>query len=768
MAPTVSWLMPVYNCELSLKSALESMLEQSYTDFEIVLVIEKDTNTETTKICENFYKNNSNVKLIYNKEKLGIAKSLNVGIMHCSGQYIARMDADDYSLPDRLKIQVEFFNENPNVFLVAGNVNVINKSINNKVVRYKNTISSEEIRVKLLFESCFTHPAIMMRNTKTLYYPERIAEDYGLFSELISKEKMAIIEDIVLEFQESPYSASKRNYFKVRKDSERISREVIYRELNVDTRDIEGTFFGWRSSDNWPQNPEEFLKQAYELYSRIIYANNRLHVFNEGVLLKQITQEWHKTLGFIHPYFFPKLYVQFDKIDQKIIDDCFQSITNLQDDTKNIFFGTGYLCKRWMENASEEEKKSIICFSDSDSSKWGNELYGKKIISPQEIFYTQYDKVVITALSAQEQIRDTLIKIGVNENNIYNLKGPQINFRFGQEYKRKMKQFPKEQSKKARMFLFCACDYGNLGDHAIAEAIHIFVSMNTDIELYEIPFCTERNYNSIIDSIITKQDIIAIVGGGFFGSIWYGGQLRTNQILQRYPENRIIIFPQTMFWEKGWETLRIESKNIFNNHIGKVFICARDEISYQEMKELFNECEVIHAPDMVLSIDWSKYVSVQKRTNIGICLKNDAESILSDEKRDEIFNIGTIFNEKVVSIDNELNRLIFEGERSDYLHKLLNQYASKRLVITDRMHGMLFSYITKTPCIVMAGVTHKNIENYKWIEKAEYIKVLSDFGELQDLASILMCYKDYNYVHMDTTHCFDELKRYLSEIVGRI
>ena len=108
--PLVSILMPVYNSEKYLREAIKSILNQTFTNFELIIINDGSTDN-SLKIIKSFKDNR--IKIIKNKGNLGLIKTLNKGIDLAQGKYIARMDADDIAMPKRLEKQIAFFNENP-------------------------------------------------------------------------------------------------------------------------------------------------------------------------------------------------------------------------------------------------------------------------------------------------------------------------------------------------------------------------------------------------------------------------------------------------------------------------------------------------------------------------------------------------------------------------------------------------------------------------------------------------------------------------------
>ena len=109
--PTVSVIIPYFKKINYIKKTLNSVLNQTFQDFEIILVYD-DNNLDDLKTLENEYKNNSKIKIIKNKSNLGAGISRNIGIKYAKGEIISFLDADDFWLPEKLNKQLKFMNDN--------------------------------------------------------------------------------------------------------------------------------------------------------------------------------------------------------------------------------------------------------------------------------------------------------------------------------------------------------------------------------------------------------------------------------------------------------------------------------------------------------------------------------------------------------------------------------------------------------------------------------------------------------------------------------
>ena len=156
--PRVTVLMPVYNAEAYLREAMDSILAQTFTDYEFLIL--DDASSDTSAEIVRSY-DDPRIRLVQNERNLKVAATLNKGLEMARGEYIARMDADDISLPERLARQVAFLDIHSEV----GIVGVWAKAFGKTSFLMPQPADPEIARAKLLFDSCFVHPALMMRRS---------------------------------------------------------------------------------------------------------------------------------------------------------------------------------------------------------------------------------------------------------------------------------------------------------------------------------------------------------------------------------------------------------------------------------------------------------------------------------------------------------------------------------------------------------------------------------------------------------------------------
>lgn len=200
--PKISVVMGVYNGEKYLREAVDSILAQTFTDFEFIII--DDGSTDLTLDIIKTY-DDPRIRLIQNEKNLGLIKTLNKGFSESRGKYIARMDADDISLPERFRLQVEFLEANPPVALVGGQFSYIDG--NGKIFAHEQVPTDNgDLQKQLLKNNCFAHPAVMLNSALLKVvggYSEQAlhAEDYELWLRIAENHQIANLGETILLYR---------------------------------------------------------------------------------------------------------------------------------------------------------------------------------------------------------------------------------------------------------------------------------------------------------------------------------------------------------------------------------------------------------------------------------------------------------------------------------------------------------------------------------------------------------------------------------------
>lgn len=205
--------MPTYNDGNFLKYSIESILNQSFKDFEFIIINDSSTDN-TDEIVQNYIKDNR-IKYIKNKTNIKMTASLNIGLNLCSGMYIARMDGDDISHSNRLEKQYEYLEKNKKVFLLGTNGKIIDTK-GELIGNIRKESKDYMIRAKFLRNNQFIHSSTMFRRevikTVGLYNEEYVkAQDYDYFLRIAMKYRVANLSEELVSYRDKEYGSSVRH-----------------------------------------------------------------------------------------------------------------------------------------------------------------------------------------------------------------------------------------------------------------------------------------------------------------------------------------------------------------------------------------------------------------------------------------------------------------------------------------------------------------------------------------------------------------------------
>lgn len=212
----ISVVMAVYNEPLEwMKLSIESILNQSYRDYELIIVNDNPCRLESSVYLTEISNRDNRIRVINNEINIGLTKSLNKGLSIATGKYIARMDADDIALSMRFEKQVAYLDEHDDVMVLGASVREIDERGNLGKNRNKSD-SYEYLRTMILLESPVVHPVSMFRriiNGEPIMYDEsfRYAQDYALWASLIRDYKIVNLKDILLLYRVSSSQISQKN-----------------------------------------------------------------------------------------------------------------------------------------------------------------------------------------------------------------------------------------------------------------------------------------------------------------------------------------------------------------------------------------------------------------------------------------------------------------------------------------------------------------------------------------------------------------------------
>lgn len=285
----ITVLMSVYNTkEEYLREAVESILNQTMKDFEFI-IINDASNEQTISILDQY--NDERILRVDNETNLGLTVSLNKGLAMAQGKYIARMDSDDISYPNRLKWQYQYMEKHPDVAILGGWTRS-----NGKISKYQGHVSSEWRKTRMLIENVgIAHPTAFIRadflKKHSLTYDASIkkAQDYDLWTRCLEYGNIAICPHVLLEYRVHDDQISIRNT----DDQILARRKIRTRLLNNITMEYSDRelqqFLAFERITMEPFELSQFL-------DKIICANKKKGYYDEFILKEEFTFVWFKII----------------------------------------------------------------------------------------------------------------------------------------------------------------------------------------------------------------------------------------------------------------------------------------------------------------------------------------------------------------------------------------------------------------------------------------------------------------------------------------
>lgn len=207
--PRVSVVMPAYNAEKYIGEAIDSILNQTYTDFEFIIIDDGSSDNTINTIMSY---TDPRIRFYQNEHNVGVAATLNRGLELATGEYIARMDSDDISLAERFEKQVDFMNRNPDVAVVGTGIQLFGAQSATRMF----SADYDHLKVDLLFGNCFAHPSVMLRakffRQTSLCYDTSYSkmEDFDLWVRTAEQYKIASLQEVLLKYRIHPKQVTQK------------------------------------------------------------------------------------------------------------------------------------------------------------------------------------------------------------------------------------------------------------------------------------------------------------------------------------------------------------------------------------------------------------------------------------------------------------------------------------------------------------------------------------------------------------------------------
>lgn len=325
-------------------------------------------------------------------------------------------------------------------------------------------------------------------------------------------------------------------------------------------------------------------------------------------------------------------------------------------------------------------------------------------------------------------------------------------------------KIPKNSNNSARIYMFSLPTYANIGDQAIAIAQKRFLNQYfPSYRVIDIPDYATISAIAQLKNKIQDEDLVFIQGGGNFGNLYPRAEKDRRYIFKAFKKNKIISFPQSIYFtaddagKKSYEQI----KRIIQKHEGDCIISARDPESLNKLINMNLGIHLEKIPDIVLSLP-VRVRQHEKRAHpkVLFLFRTDKEKSISEDTINVLKEqLQSNHIEYTVS-DTTINELhvVSWQDRVDVVRDKIDEIAGYDLVITDRLHGMILSYIADTPCIALSNNNGKVKNLYEdFLKKSNYIFFLENM-DTSKVLDIIDSLPD-EHKHVDFSADFDRFAK---------
>lgn len=396
--PLVTVLMPMYNGEQYLYEAIESILNQTYRHFELLIINDGSTD-RSVSIVESF--DDPRIRLAHNETNLGIVATLNKGIAMARGKYIARMDCDDISFPNRLERQTTFLERNPDTGICAGNIQIIQggRGVHLEAAAF----DPYEVQFRLLFYCCLAHPTVMMRKDSmdqyNLGYRPVGAEDYDLWVQAVKKVKIHKLAETVLYYRDHGGQLTKTNADGIQSSNDLVIMQQLETlgaqpsERAIRLHQLIGAKI---ASSRFRRSllPHDQVKEAMEWLAFLNERNNHAKVYNKDA--------FNSFIGRLHSE----------------LTDFLEKINEIKERShKKIYlFGCGRIGETYL-NYLRHEGIQVMGFLDNSPTRWGEYINGVPVLNPSILGEEITPFLVIVTSIHAEEIMAQLENMGLSSHD---------------------------------------------------------------------------------------------------------------------------------------------------------------------------------------------------------------------------------------------------------------------------------------------------------------------------------------------------------------
>ncbi len=637
--PAVSVIVPIYNVERYVKFCVDSILNQTFQDFEIILIDDATPDNSYT-LCQQLYGGNAKVRFVRHEVNQGLGPARNTGVKHARGKYVYFVDSDDFILPDALE---KFYTaaEKSNAQVVHAAIwyelkqdepfPIRNENLTLKVDKY----NREGFITNNLPQRLFVHHQYSVTASMAwlCFCRKDFLESRRLeFLNIISEDET--FKFALLCLTERYYILPQPTYvYRRRSGSLMTAKDLKHLQRGIQSLAVGSLYLG-NFFDRFPRfNGYEQWREAIVNKFFTDFANN--HTFPT--------------------YDNPNLSAETNAVARNTLEPFFK-----QGEPFVRFFFNGY------------------------------HLYRRQA----ELLWNQNQRLAaLPALLTREQPNMLRIMDALRVND-------------------------------KRIFVMGTPSHGNLGDQAIvAGELLTLKSFFPDHAIIDIPYdyltgdLGELFWGLGFDKLVRATGTIFMHGGGNLGNLWLNEEALRRKLIEKFPSNKIVIFPQSIHFtndDAGRKELETSAR-IYNAH-PDLHLMTRDENSFNLAQRIFPAVNKYLLPDAVTVMHGALDNVDVKREGVLFVLRKDKEKVRDDRK---IKLLQAAFDKAHIPYavtDTVIADKINAFNRDAKLRDIFNRIRRSKLVITDRFHGVIFAFITRTPVLAFKSFDTKISSGIKWFK----------------------------------------------------
>ena len=772
----VSIIIPVFNVESYIKESIESCIEQTLPDVEIVIINDGSTDSSDEIIRE--YTNkfpNIKYKTI---EHGGLSVARNNGIQIASGRYLLFLDADDYISTDACeklfnqaeKDNLDFITFDAEVFSDDNSVNLYLKYFSyDRFGILKNTITTGKdflkiykdtggvrvnaclsfVRRNLIIEHCIKFPEGLFYEDNVFFlqcmiYAKKISYNGNKFYKRRVRENSIMTQTITLKHLLDAYIINLKLI------------EALYNYIHIGNVDDDEIYFwldyiiGHTILGILNKQPKSLLAALYRNYFSQI-KNIIAQCVSRVIEVLDYTNPMLENISILDRYI--EAITEYARLVPSDVINIFKnykteilkskiSIIPFQNSELRIgIYGSGPhsdFVLNLYKNLIGEIKAQIF-YIDSTAKSYDQKHNDIEVVNVSDVNFSNVDALIILSYKFENEMKENVLKnlsFSEEKTKIFTFyDGENYPIDFIDSHERKYAKYRKD-AEEHRVFLINTPAHDNIGDHIIAEQTKKLIhEAQNDAVIVEV---TGEEYVSNPWRIREKVgwlDTVIVNGGGYFGDLWGSGKTLLD-IAKMFRENRLILMPQSLTFKNEIEDIYINEWKDVLDYATDIKLLWRDDQSYKKAVQILGfEDRHFLIPDVALFSEAKQ--EKQNRNGIILCLRNDAEGLLSDNDKEILkSSLSQFANVKETSMHYGAGIPI--NQRDLVIDEKFKELSSAELVITDTLHCMISCALTGTKCIAMPNSTGKVLGVYEWIKDLDYIKFSTNYEEAKDSARELL------------------------------